>query len=405
LATDDDIAAMAKLARAGIEAGALGFTTSRTLNHRSITGELTPSYDAGIEELAGIAAELGASGRGVLQLVTDFIDVDADFDVMLAMMRASGRPLSVSLAQSPLARDTYLEVLQRIAEVNAEGLQMRAQVAARGVGLLMGLPCTLHPFMTNQAWQRVAGMPISEQVAAMRDASFKADVLAAQTKEKNSSLIGGRLIDKYSVMYELTDPPNYEPSPDESIAARAARLGCSPEDLVYDLMLGDDGFAMVYVTSLNYADGNLDAVHTMLTDPNTVPGLSDGGAHVGTICDVSFPTTLLEHWVRDRTRDRIPVEFIVQRQARDTARAVGLLDRGVIAPGYKADINVIDMDRVRLRRPTMSFDLPGGGRRLLQRAEGYRHTIVSGVEIYRDGESSDDLPGRLVRGAQPAPAA
>jgi N-acyl-D-aspartate/D-glutamate deacylase len=404
-ARDDDIAAMAKLARAGIEAGALGFTTSRTLNHRSITGELTPSYDAGIDELAGIAAELGASGRGVIQLVTDFLDVDADFDVMLAMMRASGRPLSVSLAQSPLAPDTYREVLARIAAVNAEGLPMRAQVAARPVGLLMGLPCTLHPFMTNHAWQRVAGMPIAEQVAAMRDPSFKADVLAAQTKEKNSSLIGGRLIDKYKVMYELTDPPNYEPSPDESVAARAARLGRTPEDLVYDLMLGDDGFAMVYVTSLNYAEGNLDAVHTMLTDANTIPGLSDGGAHVGTICDVSFPTTLLEHWVRDRQRDRIPLEFIVQRQARDTARAVGLLDRGVLAPGYKADINVIDMDRVRLRRPQMSFDLPGGGRRLLQRAEGYRHTIVSGVEVYRDGEPTDDLPGRLVRGAQPAPAA
>ncbi|HMC71000.1 MAG TPA: amidohydrolase family protein, partial [Mycobacteriales bacterium] len=299
-ATDDDIAAMAKLARAGIEAGALGFTTSRTLNHRSITGELTPSYDAGIDELAGIAAELGASGRGVLQMVTDFLDVDADFEVKLAMMRASGRPLSVSLAQSPLAPDTYRQVLQRIAEVNAEGLPMRAQVAARPVGLLMGLPCTLHPFMTNQAWQRVAGMPIAEQVAAMRDPSFKADVLAAQTKEKNNSLIGGRLIDKYKVMYEMTDPPNYEPSPDESVAARAARLGRTPEDLVYDLMLGDDGFAMVYVTSLNYADGNLDAVHTMLTDANTIPGLSDGGAHVGTICDVSFPTTLLEHWVRDR---------------------------------------------------------------------------------------------------------
>jgi len=169
--------------------------------------------------------------------------------------------------------------------------------------------------------------------------------------------------------------------------------------------VGDDGFAMVYVTSLNYADGNLDAVHTMLTDPHTIPGLSDGGAHVGTICDVSFPTTLLEHWVRERDRDRIPVEFIVQRQARDTARAVGLLDRGVLAPGYKADINVIDLDRVRLRRPQMSFDLPGGGRRLLQRAEGYRHTIVSGAEVYRDGEPTEDLPGRLVRGAQPAPAA
>jgi N-acyl-D-aspartate/D-glutamate deacylase len=402
-ATADDIAAMAKLARAGVEAGALGFTTSRTLNHRSVTGELTPSYDAGTDELAGIAAELGASGKGVLQLVTDFVDVDVDFDVMLAMMRASGRPLSVSLAQSPLSPETYLEVLRRIAAANAEGLQMRAQVAARGVGLLMGLPCTLHPFMTNPVWRRLEGMPTGEQVDAMRDPSFKEQVLAAQTKEKNANLIGGRLIDKYHVMFEMTDPPNYEPDRSESIAARASREGRTPEDLAYDLMLADGGQAMLYVTSLNYADGNLDAVHTMLTDPNTVPGLSDGGAHVGTICDVSFPTTLLEHWTRDRDRGRIPLQFVVQRQARDTARAVGLLDRGVIAPGYKADINVIDMERVRLRRPEMRFDLPGGGRRLLQRADGYLHTFVNGVEIYREAEPTDDLPGRLVRGAQPAP--
>jgi N-acyl-D-aspartate/D-glutamate deacylase len=404
-ATADDIATMAKLARAGVEAGALGFTTSRTLNHRAITGELTPSYDAGIDELAGIAAELGAAGKGVLQLVTDFIDVDVDFEVMLAMMRASRRPLSVSLAQSPLAPETYREVLRRIAAVNADGFEMRAQVAARGVGLLMGLPCTLHPFMTNPVWQRIAGMSIAEQVQIMRDPAFKADVLAAQTKEKNANLIGGRLIDKYQVMYELTEPPNYEPNPSDSVAARAQRLGRTPEDVVYDLMCEDDGYAMVYVMSLNFADGTLDAVHTMLTDPYSVPGLSDGGAHVGTICDVSFPTTLLEHWVRDRDHDRIPVAFAVQRQARDTARTVGLLDRGVLAPGFKADINVIDLDRVRLHRPEMGYDLPGGGRRLLQRAEGYRHTLVNGVEIYRDGEPTDELPGRLVRGQRTAPAA
>ena len=402
-ATSDDIAEMAKLARAGVEAGALGFTTSRTLNHRSVTGELTPSYDAGIDELAGIAAELGVAGKGVLQLVTDFLDVDADFEVMTAMMRASGRPLSVSLAQFPLKPDAYAEVLHRMKEVNAQGMQMRAQVAARGVGLLMGLPCTLHPFMTNPVWQKVAGMPIAEQVQVMRDPSFKDQVLAAQTKEKNANLIGGRLIDKFHLMFEMTDPPNYEPDPSDSIAARAQHAGVSPENLVYDVMLGDSGQAMVYVISANFVSGNLDVVHTMLTDDNTVPGLSDGGAHVGTICDGSFPTTLLEHWVRDRDRDRIPLEFVVQRQARDTARAVGLNDRGVLATGYKADVNVIDMERVRLRRPQMQWDLPGGGRRLLQRAEGYRHTFVNGLETYRDGEPTDALPGRLVRGAQPAP--
>jgi N-acyl-D-aspartate/D-glutamate deacylase len=403
VATPEDVATMAAIAKAGIQAGALGFTTSRTLNHRSITGELTPSYDVASEELAAIAAAVGETGAGVLQLVTDFVDVDADFAVMEAMMRASRRPLSVSLAQSPLAPDTYREVLKRIAAANGEGMTMRAQVAARGVGLLMGLQCTLHPFMTNPVWQRIAELPVDDQAQVMADPRFKRDVLQAQTAERNRNLIGGRLIHKWDFMYELTDPPVYEPDPADSMAARASRLGRSPEDVVYDLMVGDSGRGMLYVTSLNYADGNLDAVREMLVDANTVPGLSDGGAHVGTICDGSFPTTLLQHWVRERDHGRIPIEFVVQRQARDTARAVGLNDRGVLAPGYRADINVIDLDRVRLRRPEMSYDLPGGGRRLLQRAEGYLHTFVSGAEIYRAGEPTDQLPGRLVRGPQALP--
>jgi N-acyl-D-aspartate/D-glutamate deacylase len=397
-ATRDDIQAMGKIARAAVDAGALGFTTSRTLNHKSVTGELTPSYDAGIDELAGIARELGTAGTGVLQLITDFLDVDTDMKVILAMLRASNRPLSVSLLQSPLQPEVYRTVLDRISAANADGLMLRAQVAARGIGLLMGLQCTLHPFMTNPVWQRIANLPIPEQAQAMREPSFKADVLAAQTKEKNRNLIGGRLIDKYALMYEMTEPPCYEPDPGNSIAARAQLCGRSSEDFVYDLLLQDDGRAMVYVFSANYPAGNLDAVREMLTHPHTVPGLSDGGAHVGTICDGSFPTTLLEHWVRDRDHDRLPVEFVVQRQARDTARFVGLLDRGMLAPGYRADINVIEIDRVRLHRPEMHFDLPGGGRRLLQRADGYLHTFVNGIETYRAGEPTEALPGRLVRG-------
>jgi N-acyl-D-aspartate/D-glutamate deacylase len=400
----DDIAEMARLARSGIEAGALGFTTSRTLNHRSITGELTPSYDAGTEELAGIAAALGAAGTGVLQLVTDFIDVEVDFRVMTAMMRASGRPLSVSLTQFPYNRDSWREVLERIAAANADGMQMRAQVAARGVGLLMGLQCTLHPFMTNPVWRRIAELPVTEQAQIMADPQFKRDVLAAQTAEKDRNLIGGRLINKFDLMYELTDPPSYEPDPGDTIGARAARLGRDPEDVVYDLLVSDSGRAMVYVMSANWVDRSLDVVHEMLLDPFSVPGLSDGGAHVGTISDGSFPTTLLEHWVRDRDGARIPLEYVVQQQARDTARTVGLNDRGVLAPGYKADLNIIDLDHVRVHRPEVHYDLPGGGRRLLQRADGYLHSFVSGTEIYRSGAPTEDLPGRLIRGAQPAPA-
>ena len=403
-ASPDDVAAMARLARSGVEAGALGFTTSRTLNHRSVTGELTPTYDTDVAELAGIAAELGAAGQGVLQLVADFLDPGADLDVILEMARASGRPVSVSLAQFPLRPGAYREVLSRLAAASEEGLVVRAQVAARAIGLLMGLQCTLHPFMTNPVWGDIGGLPVTEQARVMRDPGFKAAVLAAQTDARNRNLIGGRLIHKYDLMYELTDPPTYEPDPRDSIAARAARDGRTGEDLVYDIITGDDGQAMVYVMSANYVSGNLDAVHEMLAHPCTLPGLSDGGAHVGTISDGSFPTTLLAHWARDRRRGRFPVEYIVQQQARDTARAVGLDDRGVLAPGYRADVNVIDLDRLRLRRPEMHFDLPGGGRRLLQRAEGYLHTFVRGHETYAGGEPTEALPGRLIRGARPAPA-
>jgi N-acyl-D-aspartate/D-glutamate deacylase len=409
-ATPEDISAMAGLARAGVEAGALGFTTSRTLNHRSVTGELTPTYDSDVAELAGIAAALGQAGQGVLQLVADFLDVRADLDVIWAMARASGRPVSVSLTQFPLRPLAYREVLAQLSAANEAGLTVRAQVAARAVGLLLGLQCTLHPFMANPVWRDIAaraaggGRAAAGQARVMRDPAVKAAVLAAQTGDRNRNLIGGRLIHKYELMYELTDPPCYEPDPADSIAARAAREGRPAADLAYDIITGDDGRAMLYVTALNYVSGNLDAVHEMLAHPCTLPGLSDGGAHVGTISDASFPTTLLTHWTRDRDSGRFPVEYIVARQARDTARSVGLGDRGVLAPGYRADVNVIDTGRLRLRRPEMHFDLPGGGHRLLQRAEGYLHTFVRGQETYADGQPADALPGRLIRGAQPAPS-
>jgi N-acyl-D-aspartate/D-glutamate deacylase len=403
-ATPDDVSAMAGLARAGVEAGALGFTTSRTLNHRSVTGELTPTYDSDVAELAGIAAALGQAGQGVLQLVADFLDVQADLEVILAMARASGRPVSVSLTQLSLRPLAYREVLARLSAANADGLVVRAQVAARAVGLLLGLQCTLHPFMTNPVWRDLAELPAAGQARVMRDPAVKAAVLAAQTGDRNRNLIGGRLIHKYELMYELGDQPCYEPDPASSIAARAAREGRAAADLAYDIITGDEGRAMLYVTALNYAGGNLDAVHEMIAHPCTLPGLSDGGAHVGTISDASFPTTLLAHWTRDRGTGRFPVGYIVARQARDTARAVGLGDRGVLAPGYRADVNVIDAGRLGLRRPEMHFDLPGGGRRLLQRAEGYLHTFVRGQETYTDGQPTDALPGRLIRGARSAPS-
>jgi N-acyl-D-aspartate/D-glutamate deacylase len=402
-ATDGEISQMAALAACAVEAGALGFSTSRTLNHKSVDGELTPSYNAGVDELIRIAAAVGGTGRGVLQLVTDFLDIDVDVEIMTSMVRASGRPLSVSLLQTHFDPTGYRTVLKQIAQANAAGLPIRAQVAARGVGLVMGLELTLHPFMTNPVWHEMAHLPLADQVAWLSRRETKAALLAAQTSEKRTALIGGRLINKFHLMYELTDPPQYEPDPRDSIAARAAREGRDATDLAYDLLLAHGGRGLLYVMTANFEDGTLEPVREMLEDPWSLPGLSDGGAHVGSICDGSFPTTLLQHWTRDRARGTVGMEFLIQRQCRDTAAAVGLADRGVLASGYRADLNVIDLDGLRLRRPEVHHDLPGGGRRLLQRAEGYRHTFVRGVETYADGIDTGELPGRLIRGPQLAP--
>jgi N-acyl-D-aspartate/D-glutamate deacylase len=402
-ATDDEIAAMARIAGEAVDAGALGFTTSRTLNHRTSTGDPTPTLTAAAEELAGIASGLGAAGKGVLQVVSDFIDVDAEWGNLRRMAAESGRPLSISVAQSPIVPDSHHKILERIAAANAEGLEVRAQVAPRAVGLLLGLTCTLNPFMVNPVYREIADLPLDERVAALRDPSLRRRLAEAHTGERDRSKLGGVLIQMFDRMFVLGDPPDYEPDPSSSVSARAAASGVEPFELALDLMLEDDGRAFLYLPFLNYADGNLDAVRDMLLHPNAVPGLSDGGAHVGTICDGSFPTFLLTHWGRDRRDGRIPVEALVQRQCRDTARTVGLLDRGVLAPGYRADVNVIDFESLAVRPPHMQWDLPAGGRRLLQRAEGYLHTFVAGTEIQAGGEPTDALPGRLVRGAQEAP--
>jgi N-acyl-D-aspartate/D-glutamate deacylase len=403
-AAPDEAAEIARLAGEAVTAGALGFTTSRTLNHRSIDGELTPSYGTGEDELVAIARAVGQTGRGVMQVVSDFTDAEAEFALLRQAMRVGGVALSVSLVQSNLAPDSHRDVLDFVSDCQREGLTIRAQVAPRPVGLLLGLQNTLHPFMENPAWQRIADLSAAEQARLMRSPALRAEILAAQSRAKNRQRLGGILIHKYELMYEVTDPPQYEPDPSRTIAARAERIGVTPAQLAYDIMAAGDGEAMLYLTFANYARGNLDAVREMLEHPYTIPGLSDGGAHVGTICDGSFPTTLLQHWSRDRSKAGLSLPFVIQRQARDTARAVGLKDRGVLAPGYRADINVIDMTALRLHPPRMLFDLPAGGRRLVQRADGYRHTFVAGQETYRNGVATSALPGRLVRGPQAAPA-
>jgi N-acyl-D-aspartate/D-glutamate deacylase len=398
-ATPDDIAEMAWRAREAIEAGALGFTTSRTMNHRSSRGEFTPTLTAEADELVGIAAAIGESGRGVLQGVSDFADVDAEFALFRRMAEVSRRPLSFTLLQ--VRGEVWRRQLELLADANAAGVPMRAQVAPRAVGLLLGLECSLSPLLTNPVYREIAARPLAERVAVMADPAFKARVLEAQRSPRSGA---GQVLQDFEQVFVVGETPNYEPRHEDSVAARARAQGREPLDVAYDLLLADGGTAMLYRPILNYADGNLDAAGEMLADEHTVVGLGDGGAHVGTICDASFPTTLLTLWGRDRDHGRLPLPFLVHRQTAATARTVGLADRGVIAPGYRADLNVIDWSQLAARRPEVRHDLPAGGRRFVQRADGYRATIVGGEVTYQDGEATGALPGRLVRGARPAPS-
>lgn len=389
---------MAELARQGVEAGGVGFSTSRTANHRTSKGELVPTLTAEAAELIGIAEGVGAAGRGVLQVVSDHLDGDHEFDMLRKMAERSGRPLSVSLVATPVLPQWHRMALKHIESANEAGLRVRGQVAPRPVGLVLGLDLTLNPFMTTSTWQSIADLPLAGKVAALRRTETRSALVSEMGGDK-SKLLGAKLVAKFDIMFELADPPNYEPLPTESLSARAAAAGTTAEEMALDIMLADDGQGLLYVPFANYLDGSLDVVEEMLNHPLTIPGLGDGGAHVGTICDGSFSTTLLTHWGRDRATGRIPVEQLIKQHCQDTAAAVGLTDRGQLLPGLRADVNVIDFDNLQALRPEIHHDLPAGGRRLLQRATGYVHTICAGQEIFERGQATGALPGRLIRHA------
>jgi N-acyl-D-aspartate/D-glutamate deacylase len=402
-ATPADIEAMAAIAREAVEAGAIGFTTSRTLNHRTSDGDPTPTITASEDELTGIALGLAAAGKGVLQVVSDFPKIE-EFAMLRRVAEASGRPLSFSLAQGGPNPKGYRKLLGALETAVASGVEIKAQVAARAVGVLLGLELTANPFVDHPLYRPIADLPLAERVARLLDPAFRAGLLAAPPEARPAGITHG-LTTAWDRMYLMADIPDYEPAADTTVAALAAARGVSPETVALDHMLTRGGRGLLYVTFLNYAERDLDAVHEMIVHPDTLPGLSDGGAHLGMICDGSFPTTMITHWTRDRDGLRIPLETVIRMQTLDTARAVGLHDRGLIAPGYRADINIIDYDRLTLHAPTVAHDLPSGGRRLIQRASGYVATIVAGQVTYRDGAPTDALPGRLLRGAQPAPLA
>ncbi|MGK2872832.1 MAG: N-acyl-D-amino-acid deacylase family protein, partial [Alphaproteobacteria bacterium] len=401
-ATLADIKEMGRLAREAMAAGAIGFSSSRTILHKSIKGEIIPSYGAEYDELVGIAMAMGEGGKGVFEMISDLKDVDAEFNIFHDMVAKSGLPMSISMAEAESKPEAWRKLYAKLEGANKEGLSFRAQVAPRPIGLLMGLQASFHPFSSTPGYREIAALPLPERVQAMRDPARRARIIAENPDSKNMAV---GLLYTLNRVYQLGNPPEYEPLPETSVKARADAMGINPRELAYDLLLEDEGRALLYVPIANYAFGNLDTVREMLLSTYTAPGLGDGGAHCGAICDASFPTYMLTHWARDRSRgEQLPLEFLVKRQTRDTAELAGFLDRGLLKPGMKADVNVIDFDRLTLRPPHIVHDLPTGARRLVQKAEGYKYTIVSGKVTFEDGESTGEFPGRLVRGQQPAPA-
>lgn len=402
-ASPTEIAAMKQIAKEAVMAGAMGFSTSRTLNHRTSEGQPTPTLTASEAELTGIAMGLAEAGRGVLQFVSDFDDPQKEAAMLRRIVEASGRPLSVSLAQSDLAPNGWRALLGAIEAAAADGLPIRAQVAPRPVGVLLGLDLTLNPFSAHPVYREIADLPMTERVRRLHDPEFRARLLADAPATDNPFVKS--MLRNFGKIFQLSDPVNYEPGPERTLAALAEARGVKPEEVALDLMLERDGQGMLYLPFLNYAQGSLDPVLEMMQSPATLPGLSDGGAHVGMICDGSFTSTMLTHWVRDRAKgQRLTPESIVHRQSRLTAEWIGLWDRGLIAPGYRADLNVIDLANLKLHLPDVIRDLPAGGRRLMQRASGYTATILKGEITHRDGDPTGAKPGRLVRGARAAPA-
>ncbi len=396
-ATEDDIARMKTLTADAMRAGAIGFTTSRTLNHRTSAGEYTFALKASEAELAAIAQGMREAGSGVIEFISDWDtpSLEAEFAMVRRVVRQAGRPFSFSLAQRHATPNVWRTLLGLANDAVNEGLAIRGQVAPRPIAVLMGLQGSRNPFSDYPSYRAIADKPLVERLAIMRDPAFRARLLDERKIDTNDPI--ARRLESFDMIFPLGNPPNYSPSREDSIAAEAARLGRSPQDVVYDRLLEDEGRNFLFAPVANYQAYTLDVCREMLASDNTLVGLGDGGAHVSFIADASNPTYLLSYWGRDRGADRFDLPWLVKRQTCDSARAMGLADRGTIAPGMKADLNVIDFDRLDVDRPVMVPDLPAGGSRLLQKARGYVATVVSGVVTYRDGEATGTLPGRVVR--------
>jgi N-acyl-D-amino-acid deacylase len=404
--TAQDLAAMRRLTTEAIKAGALGVTTSRNMLHRTKAGELAPSLFSEEDELGALAEGLKDAGSGVFQIIpAPMGDADHEFGVMRRIAERCGQPLSYSLIQMPAGDpDAWRKSLAALSQATKDGLPMRAQIAPRPVGMLYGLELSFHPFAYHPSYKAISHLPLAQRLERMKDPVFREQLLSEQPEDTNPVNI--KTVRGFQYCYAWETEANYEPQIADRIDRLAAAAGQSVEEFSYDLLIANDGKSIFYQPGANYRDGNLLAVREMLEHPDTVVGLADGGAHYGMICDASFPTYYLARWARDaQAAQRIALPKAIAALTSEPATLAGLNDRGRIAIGHKADFNLIDFDRLKVRVPTVEHDLPAGGRRLHQRADGYVATIVSGTVTYRNGQPTGALPGRLVRGQQKAPQA
>lgn len=402
-ATAEDLSQMRKLAAEAVQVGALGFASSRLTIHKTDSGHAIPSYDAGYDEIHAIASGVADAGGGLIQFVPDLVagDYGPALQTVFDVAADVGLPVTFTLAIGNAGDPFYVDALTMVEKANSAGGDISAQIFPRPIGLVIGLELSGNPFVLYPSYREIAHLPLAERVAEMRKPEVRERILSDKPASDGHPLMFA--VQAWDWMFPLSDPPNYEPAQSDSIGARARARGVSPLEEAYDRVLDDDGRAMLLITLANFRDASLDTVAELLRRDDVVLGLGDGGAHYGMICDASFPTYMLTHWARDRASGRLSVAEAVRELTSVPARVAGLGDRGRIAVGYKADLNVIDHAALRLHKPVVAHDLPAGGRRLDQTAEGYVATVVSGEVIAENGVPSAARPGRLVRGRQPAP--
>ncbi len=402
-ATEEDVAAMASIVKEGLEAGALGFSTTRTILHRAKDGELAPGTTADREEVIGIGRAMGEVGYGVFEVASDLAPEEDELSWIRQIGRETGLPVTFACLQNNEDSSQWKRLLAAVEEDRAAGGTLTPQVAQRPAGVLFSWESSGHPFILHAGYQTVASLPLSERVTALSDPELRREILDNPPDLSELPEVFTRSLVAWNHMFPLGEPIDYEPGPEKSIFAIAERQGVTPEELAYDTMLEGAGKGIIYMPLLGYSDGDFEALREMMLHPNAIFGLSDGGAHCGIICDASMPSYLLTHWARDRTRGaRIPIEKLVHNQTQRTAHFYGMRDRGLIAEGMKADINIIDFDKLTIHPPEMVYDLPASARRLVQKVDGYRYTLCSGEIIRQDNKDTGAMPGKLVRGPQSA---